>query len=418
MSAVGQRRYRWEIDPKTDEVVRVRAEEMHHQAFEDFKKVLEMGMEKADEDLQKRVGLSARDRARMKSRKAELARRNRKRRGSTTDSDSSYVAGLTPLQRTRRHRSRLKKRVNKELRKCENTCKVMKRFPPVFRAQCDGLAGSLHTLGGIFKDASQEVSSLSQKIAAKRAKITEMEQMYKKIRKRRNRMMFDKLAEKASRILARRRRIKDREQRQVAEERNRQRSRSRNGRFYDEDEISEDEILEQLAQTEAHASIAWLLNDQLSAAAPPRGKTHIEQKLSIGDVVNSFLEESSIVAGAAKDIIQMGVKDFKRSNIKLIGGKVGEQSAFDKEFGSNFDEDEFVGYTEADIADMKPEEQTRFFAWQRNKQKLAELAIAEQMADLDTMAETFADEVPEWMKSSEEKQDEETDEMFACLMDF
>lgn len=243
-----------------------------------------------------------------------------------------------------------------------------------------------------------------------------MQQEYKIIIKRRNRLMFQKLAKKAKRVLARRRRVQDRDERKDAEERNRERSRSRNGRLND-NYMTDDEILEQMAQTESHASMAMLLNEHLNAAAPPRSKTHIEHKLRIGECINGFLEENTVVASAAKDIIQEGVKEFRRANIKLIGGKVGEKSAFDKEFGTEFDEDEFVGYADEDLADMTPEQQTRFFAWQRHGQKKKELELAERLVELQAEAETAQADSFSWIKKEEES-DDGMSGIFDILADF
>lgn len=333
-------------------------------------------------------------------------------------SDSS----LTPIQRTRRRRNRLKRKVATELRKQENTRRLMQAFPPVFREQCDGLSSHLGTLGGRFRDATHECTSLEEKVARTKARVAAKQEEYKMIVKRRNRLMFEKLAKKAKRVLARRRRVKERSDRVEAEERNRSRSRSRNGRFAeDDDEMTEDEILAQLAQTEAHASMAMLLNDYLNAAAPKtkgrRAKTHIEHKLHIGDVVNSFLEENSVVAGAAEDIIQTGIAEFKRSNIQLLGGKIGEISAFDKEFGTEFDEDEFVGYTDEDVADEPADRQTRYFAWRRHQQKQKELELAENLLALQMEAEK-ATVACSWMDPDDEESDDGMKDIFATLADF
>lgn len=406
-----RQKYRWEIDPKTNEVKRVRAEQMHYQAFDDFKKILEKGAEKARLDLSPRE--RARARAAAKSRKAELARRRKYR--SDTSSDSSSVSNLTPRQRTARRRRRLRKKVTKELRRCDNTVRLMKSFPPVFHEQCNGLSGGLKTLGGLFHNAVDEVNDLEAKIAKKRARIEAMDQQYRILKKRRTRLMFNKLADKAARIVAKRKRIKEIREREDYEERINMRQFGRYGGL-DDSSMTDSETLELMADKQPHANMALMLNAYLDSAAPPRSKPQIEYKLHVGDLVNSFLRPADLVESTAKDIIQSGVQEFFRTKAKqkLLGG--GEDSAFDKQFGTEFDEDEYVGFTEADVADMKPEEVTRYYAWQRWTQKQKELQIAIQIADQD------AENAMVGMKTTEELAGEDTDdedeELFAILNDF
>jgi len=266
---------------------------------------------------------------------------------------------------------------------------------------------------------------LERKIMAKRAKVAEMDRQYKQIKKRRTRLLFDKLACKASRILDRRQRHKEREAREEAEERNRERSRSRNGRF--RDEMTQDDILELMAESEPHARTALLINDFLDAAAPSRAKVQIENKLAIGDVVNSFLSTENVVASTAKDIINTGVQEFFRSKAKgkLLGA--GGDNLFDKQFGGDFTpDDEFqIGnqsirgddLTEADVSDMKPEVVTKYYAWQRWMNKERELEIAMQMADMDALTSTAVSDFNNATKEETPLSDDEAD-IFNTLMDW
>lgn len=404
-------KYRWEIDAKTNEVKRVRAEEMHYEAFEDFKKILEAGAEKANLDL------PPRERARLRSRKAEMERRRRRRSSRSECSSDASDKNYTPLQRTRRRRARLNKKVTNEIRRCGNTAKLMKMFPPVFSAQCDGLSGGLAKLGGLFQSAADQCNDFESKIAQKRARIAEMDEQYKLLKKRRTRLMFNKLAEKAKRLLARRNRIKEREERLEDEERNRRRSRSRNGRRFEDDEMTQEQVLEVMAEKEPHAHMALMLNDFLNSAAPPGRKTQLEYKLHIGDCVSGFLKADDMVESTAKDIILSGVREFFRTQAKqkLLGG--GTDSEFDSQFGTEFEEDEFVGYTEEDVADMKPEQVTRYYAWQRWTQKQKEWKIAQQIADDDAENAMRGMKTAEKLVEEPELDDDEAD-IFNTLMDW
>jgi hypothetical protein len=432
MATAAKQKWRWEIDQESNEVKRVRTQEMHYEAFEDFKKIVELGAEKL---------LTPRQRARKKSRESEMRRRRRVSRDQNDDSSStgSSVRHLTPIQRTKRRRRRLKKRVHTELRRCDNTTKLMRSFPPVFTQQCDGLSGSLATLGGIFKETTRANAELEERMARKAAKIENMRKQYKVLRKQRTRLMFNALANKASKIMARRQRAKAREQREEAEERNRRRSRSRNGRFHDdEDQMDADDILEIMAKSEPHACLALLINDHLNAAAPLHTETHLEHKLRIGDCINGFLQEDSIVAAAAKDIVQCGVQEFceAEQRKKLIGGKI---NPFDPTgaITKNLDQHEFEHYTDDDVTDLPSQQLTRFLAWQWWTQKQEEIRIANRIATVQA-AETFSslantNELAEvWRKAralmktpaststikSERREDASEEDEWAALLDF
>lgn len=395
MATAQTQKWRWEIDQKTNEVKRVRADEMHYEAFEDFKKIVELGASKL---------LTPRQRARQRSRKSEISRRRRASKdhpglsrrdsGASSTGSSSRHLKLTPIQRTQRRRARLRKRVTSELRHCGNTAKLMRAFPPVFKGQCSKLSDSVATLGGIFQETSRANADLEERMARKAAKIEDMKKQYKVLRKQRTRLMFNALASKAAKVLARRRRMKVREEQEEAEERNRRRSRSRNGRFHDEDEMDADDILEIMAQSEPHACLALLINDHLNAAAPRYTETHLEHKLRIGDCINGFLQEDTIVAAAAKDIVQCGVQEFceAEQRKKLIGGKT---NPFDPTgaITKTLDEREFEHYTDDDVADMPPQQLTRFLAWQWWTQKQEEIRIANRIATVQA-AETFSNSKP------------------------
>lgn len=399
-----QRKHRWELDQKTNELRRVRAKDSQAaKVWSDYKQVLELGAKKMGMKIKVAKGKAIMARRRKKN--AE-----RKRRRMSTDEESSSAGCANPKQRRRK---KLHRRVLKELHQNDKAVRVLKAFKPVFKQDADALTGSVSKFAGMFKEVHQQQKDWKVKIAEIRAAVEKKRAVYDKLKKQRTRLAFAKLAAKAKREVARRKRrkVEEAEQRKLEDERDEAAWRAR---------LKDDEILDLMATHQqkqmpfvdlAQAIDASGLIDshapKLCRSDSSPHMTQLETKLGISDLIHGFLHQAPIPV-VVGDIINNGVVAFNREAAKKK--VIGDNPEFDAQFGTDFEENEFAGYTDEDVADMKADQQTRFFAWRRWKQKNAEMQILMSMAEDEPM--------PVSMEESVDVPEEEEADWMALLNDF
>jgi hypothetical protein len=399
-----QRKHRWEIDQKSNELRRVRAKDSEAiKVWDDYKQVLELGAKKMG------IDVSAKGRAIRARRRKKNA--ERKRRRMSADGESSSAGGLQPKQRRRK---KLERKVLRELRQNDKAVRVLKAFKPVFKQDSDALSGAVGKFAGMFHEVSKQQKDWKVKIAEIRAAVEKKRAVYEKLKKKRTRLAFAKLAAKAKREVARRKRRKEQDAKNKVEEDKRDEAAWRA-------RLKDDEILDLMASNQQKQMPFLELAQTLDASglidshAPELSrrdsayKTQLETKLGVSDLIHGFLHQAPIpmVVG---DIINNGVVAFNREQAK--NKVIGDNPEFDAQFGTDFEENEFDGYTDEDVADMKPDQQTRFFAWRRWKQKNAEMQILMNMVEDDPMA------VSPRMEESIDVPEEEEPDWMALLNDF